>query len=118
MISLRAPGDSTGDFNDIGFSARHDVIAAVEFLERRRPGRPVVVLGVSLGAAAAIFAAGELGHRVQGYILESPYQDLKVAVRNRVETYLPPVVDRLAYQGLLTVGPLVIRELEKISPVS
>jgi len=32
MISLRAHGDSTGDFNDVGYSARHDVVVAVEFL--------------------------------------------------------------------------------------
>jgi len=43
MISLRAHGDSTGDFNDIGYSARHDVVAAVEFLEQKHPGRSIVV---------------------------------------------------------------------------
>jgi dipeptidyl aminopeptidase/acylaminoacyl peptidase len=40
MISLRAHGDSTGDFDDVGFGARHDVLAAVEFLEAAgRAGR-------------------------------------------------------------------------------
>jgi uncharacterized protein len=67
MISLRVHGDSTGDFDDAGFSARRDVCAAVEFLERRRPGRPVIIDGNSMGSAAAIFAAGELGHRVAAY---------------------------------------------------
>ena len=85
MISHRAHGDSTGEFDDAGYSARRDVCAAVEFLERRRPGRPVIVDGNSLGSAAAIFAAGELGHRVAAYILECPYQDLKTAVWNRVD---------------------------------
>jgi hypothetical protein len=33
MITLRAHGDSTGDFNDMGYSTRQDVVAAVEFLE-------------------------------------------------------------------------------------
>ncbi len=45
MITLRGHGDSTGHFDDIGFGARHDVIAAVEFLEARRPGRSVIVDG-------------------------------------------------------------------------
>ena len=63
--------------------------AAVEFLEKRRPGRPLIVSGNSMGSAAAVFAAKELGHRVQGYILESPYQDLKVAVWNRLDNSLP-----------------------------
>ena len=116
LISLRAHGDSTGDFNDIGYSARRDVVAAVEYLERRRPDRPVVVLGTSLGGAAALFAAADLGHRVAGYILESPYRDLKVAVRNRTRNSLPPGLDWLAYQGLLAVSPLVLPDLAKISP--
>jgi alpha-beta hydrolase superfamily lysophospholipase len=116
MISLRAHGDSSGDFNDIGYSARRDVLAAVEFLEGRRPGRPVVVHGTSLGAAAAVFASEELGRRVAGYILENPYRDLKVAVWNRLDDVLPPLLDALAYRGLLTVAPLVLPELQRIAP--
>ena len=40
MLTLRAHGDSTGDFDDVGFGARNDVIAGVDFLERAgRAGR-------------------------------------------------------------------------------
>lgn len=117
LVSLRAHGDSTGDYNDIGFGARHDVVAAVGFLERLRPGKPILIHGTSLGAAAATFASGELARRVHGYILESPYRDLKTAVWNRVEDALPPVLDRVAYGGLLVVAPLVFADLGKIAPV-
>ncbi len=118
MVSLRAHGDSTGDFNDIGFGARNDIVAAIGFLERQCPGRPIVILGSSMGAAAAVFAARDLGHRVQGYILECPYVDLKTAVWNRVENALPPLLDQVAYLGLRVVAPLVIPDLERISPLS
>jgi len=117
LISLRAHGDSTGDHNDIGYSARRDVVAAVDFLRLRRPGKPVIVFGVSLGAAAAVFAAGELGDRVQGYVLESPYLDLKTAVWNRTEAYLPPVLDRVAYLGLRLAALVILPEIEEISPL-
>jgi alpha-beta hydrolase superfamily lysophospholipase len=117
MITLRAHGDSTGDFNDMGYSARHDIVAAVEFLERRLPGDPIVIHGLSMGGAAAVFASGELGERVCGYILESPYRDLKVAVRNRLENALPPVLDRIAYLGLIVTSPLILGDLGRISPV-
>ncbi|MGC8641230.1 MAG: alpha/beta hydrolase [Isosphaeraceae bacterium] len=117
MISLRTHGDSTGDYNDIGYSARQDVIAAVEFLERKRPRCSIVVLGTSLGSAAAVFASAELGHRVQGYILESPYQDLKTAVWNRTQTYLPPVLAQIGYAGLRLVGPAFLPQLVAIAPV-
>ncbi len=117
MISTRAHGDSSGEFNDIGYGARHDVVAAVEFLERLRPGRPVVIHGTSMGAAAAVFASEELGARVRGYILESPYRDLRTAVWNRTENALPPVLDAVAYLGLMAVAPLVLSGLDRIAPV-
>ncbi len=116
-VSLRAHGDSTGDINDIGYSARHDVLAAVAFLERRRPGRPVLVQGTSLGAAAAIYAAAELGTRVRGYVLESPYRDLRTAVSNRTRKYLFFPLDRVAYAGLAWAGPLVLPDLDRMAPV-
>ena len=56
-------------------------------------------------------------HRVQGYILESPYRNLKVAVRHRTENALPPLLDRIAYLGLLVVSPLILPDLEQTSPV-
>jgi alpha-beta hydrolase superfamily lysophospholipase len=116
LISLRAHGDSTGDYNDFGYGARHDVIAAVDYLERRRPGRPVVILGASLGSAAALFASAELGSRVRGYILESPYKDLRTAVWNRLDDALPPVLDWVAYRGLVAVSTQVVPHLDQISP--
>jgi uncharacterized protein len=117
MISFRAHGDSSGDYNDIGWSGRHDVVAAVEWLEKRRPGKPIVIRGLSLGAAAAVFAAKDLGTRVSGYILECPYQDLKTAVRNRTELWLPPVLDQIAYAGMLVAGLVVLPDMERVSPV-
>jgi uncharacterized protein len=116
MISVRAHGDSTGDFNDVGFGARNDIVAGVEFLERFRPGQPIVVHGTSMGAAAATFAAAELGGRVRGYILESPYRDLRTAVWNRAENALPPVLDAIAYRGLMAVAPLVLPHFDRIAP--
>jgi alpha-beta hydrolase superfamily lysophospholipase len=93
MISLRCHGDSTGNYHDVGYRARYDIHAPVAFLEARRPGRPVIVIGNSMGAAAAIFAANELGNRVHGYVLESPYQDLKVAVWNGLAGMSPVQTD-------------------------
>ncbi len=87
------------------------------YLERRRPGRPVLVLGTSMGAAAAVFASRELAHRVGGYILESPYEHLRRAVRNRTENALPPLLDWVAYQGLALASSVVLPELDAIAPV-
>jgi uncharacterized protein len=117
MVSLRAHGDSTGEYHDVGFGARQDVWAAVEFLEAHRAGRPVIIIGTSMGSAAAVFAADKLDHRVAGYILESPYQDLKVAVWNRTDVHLPPGLSHAAYLGLRVVSPLFVPHLDRISPL-
>jgi alpha-beta hydrolase superfamily lysophospholipase len=107
-VNLRAHGDSTGEINDLGWSARHDVTAAVEFLEHECPQRPIYVVGRSLGAAAAIFASQELKGRVAGYFLEQPYKDLKSATWNRLQHYLPPVLDWIAYGGLRLWAPVFL----------
>ncbi len=117
LVSLRAHGDSSGEVNDIGYSARHDVVAAVDYLEQRRKYRPILVQGTSLGAAAALYAAETLGTRVRGYVLESPFADLHTAVRNRTEIYLPFPLDRVAYAGLALTGPLVLPDLDRMAPV-
>ena len=118
MISFRAHGDSTGEVNDFGFSGRRDAIAAVNWLSEHHPGRRIVVWGQSLGAAAALFASAEIGERASGYILECPYRDLKTAVRNRVRMFLPPILDCIAYAGLVAVSPLYLRNVDDISPLN
>ncbi len=117
MLSLRAHGDSTGQLNDFGYRARLDVLTAVKWVEQNKPGRPIVVWGQSLGSAAAVFAANDLGKQVGGYILECPYRDLRTAVWNRLAMRLPPPQDHVAYAGLLTVSPLVLSNIDQISPV-
>jgi pimeloyl-ACP methyl ester carboxylesterase len=117
-ISLRAHGDSSGQVNDFGYGARHDVLAAVDWLERRRPGKAVVLFGSSLGAAASVYAADELGERVGGYVLECPYRDVSTAVRNRTRMYLPAGAEWAAYQGLRLAAPLVLSDIQKMAPIS
>ncbi len=117
LVTLRAHGDSSGTRNDIGWSSRADVLAGVAECERAHPDLPVLVRGFSLGAAAAIFAGGELGPRVRGYLLEMCYRDLDTAVRNRTRLFLPPVLDALAAWAVQLGGRLVIPHAGEIAPV-
>jgi pimeloyl-ACP methyl ester carboxylesterase len=117
LVTMRAHGDSTGSLNDFGYSARNDVVAAVKWLGANHPDRRIIVWGQSLGSAAAIFAARDVGTRVSGYILECPYKDIYSAVWNRLQMRLPTVLDRVAYLGLLTVSPVVLAHAGSISPL-
>lgn len=117
-LSLRAHGDSTGETNDFGWSARADVVAGVELVEGRCAHTPIVIIGQSLGAATAIYAARELDTRVAGYLLEAPYRDLASATQHRLSTFLPALLDRLAYAGMLLVSPLMLAvPIDELSPL-
>jgi pimeloyl-ACP methyl ester carboxylesterase len=39
-------------------------------------------------------------------------------VRNRTENALPPILDAVAYQGMVTVAPLVLADVDRISPLN
>lgn len=116
LITMRAHGDSTGERNDFGYSARADVIAGVDWLERKHPGHPIV-WGRSMGSAAALFASRDLGHRVSGYVLECPYRDLRTAVTNRLRSRLPPPLSGIAYRGIRLMAPLILDDIDRISPL-
>jgi alpha-beta hydrolase superfamily lysophospholipase len=118
LISCRAHGDSSGQTNDFGWSAKQDVIAAVKWVAAKNPRPRIVVWGASLGSAAAIFAAAELDQSVSGYILECPYQDLETAVWHRLEHYLPPVLDGVAYLGMRLAAGVILPQIEQISPLN
>ena len=116
-ITFRAHGDSTGDYNDIGYGGRLDVLAAVAEIERRRPGKPIVIQGSSLGAAAAIYAARDLGPRVKGYILECPFRDITTAVENRLRLTLPWGARQAVEEGLRLLAPAMIPTLDHMKPI-
>lgn len=59
-FDFRHQGASEGNFSSVGFWERRDVEGAVRYaLDERHAARPVVVWGVSLGAAASLMAAAE-----------------------------------------------------------
>ena len=119
-LTLRAHGEAEGARNDVGWSARLDVVAGVEWAVSRRAG-PVIVHGVSLGAAAACLAAPEHGERARrrivGHVLEAPYVDLVSAVEARTTRELAWPLGTVAAVGLRLVAPQFIGDLARIAPL-
>jgi uncharacterized protein len=88
VIDLRAHGESTGDFTTAGDRERHDVAQAID--QFRTTPRPVLLFGVSLGAAVAL-GASLLLDGVVGVICESPYASFDRAVRTHATKLLMPL---------------------------
>lgn len=118
LVTLRAHGDSSGASEDFGWSARRDVVAAVEWARARRPDARVVIAGASLGAAASVFAAVELGARVEAYWLECLYTDLDSAARRRCELHAPFGLGSVAHLALRVGAALRWPEWRDISPLA
>ncbi len=115
-ISVRAHGDSEGERNDAGWSARRDVEAAIAHLRDGAPERRIILHGMSLGSAASLFAAAE-DPDVAGLVLIGPYGDLRDAIRARTRRALPWGAEALAFFALLAASPIVLPELDQIRPL-
>lgn len=80
MIDLQAHGESSGDVISLGHREKHGAAAAVNYARSLSDGRPVIVLGYSLGGASFLLS-GET--EVDGVILESVYPTISEAIFDR-----------------------------------
>ena len=88
LFDFQAHGESIGSEITFGFLESRDSQAAVQFVKARFPGKPVAVIGVSLGAAAAVLAKPPLD--VQAMVLEMMYPTIEEATKDRIEIRLGP----------------------------
>ncbi len=83
LYDLRRHGKNRGEFSTVGYVERRDVKAAIEFVRQRAPYDRVVLLGVSMGAAASLLAAAE-APEVTAVISDSCFRSFRDAVANDV----------------------------------
>ena len=95
MFDFQAHGESKGRVITFGFLESRDSQAAVEFVKNRFPGRPIAVVGESLGAAAAALAQPPL--EVQALVLEIMYPTIEEATKDRIEMRLGRLARCLSY---------------------
>jgi alpha-beta hydrolase superfamily lysophospholipase len=79
LFDFRAHGKSGGNVTGIGWFESADVIAACRFVRARCPNLPVVLIGSSMGSAAAVFAVAEAPDCADGLVLDSSYSSLASA---------------------------------------
>jgi pimeloyl-ACP methyl ester carboxylesterase len=85
LIDLRHHGASGGEATTLGAKEKEDVKAAARFARDRSPG-PVVLWGVSLGAASAVLAAAE-DTQIAGVICDSSYRSLEDTARHHIALF-------------------------------
>ena len=75
LFDLRFHGKSGGKMRSLGFFEKDDVRAAADLARKRAPG-PVVLWGISVGGATALFSAAE-DPQVAGVICDSSFRSLR-----------------------------------------
>ena len=73
-VEQRAQNESEGDYIGFGLTERYDCVDWANWAAERFPGLPVYLMGVSLGGATVLMAAGDiLPAVVHGVIADSAY---------------------------------------------
>lgn len=101
LFDFRHSGQSGGKMGTLGYKERLDVIAAVRYaLLREKAARPIVLWGVSMGAAAALMAAAQ-SPDVAAVISDSSFLSFRNVIVHHAHLFfhLPsfPIVDEAIY---------------------
>jgi fermentation-respiration switch protein FrsA (DUF1100 family) len=98
LFDFRHQGRSGGDITTVGYQERLDVEAAVRYaLDQDPPPRPIVVWGVSMGAASALMAAAE-SPDISAVISDSSYDSFLGTLRHHLKLFLHLPAFPIAYE--------------------
>ncbi len=119
LLHFRGHGSSDSARISYGYHEARDVEAAFNFIRSLRPGHRarIGIDGISMGAAAACYAVGNGAIKPDWMILESCYDNIRNALKNRlalrVGNALTPII---AWPLELIVEQLVQLRAEDLDP--
>jgi uncharacterized protein len=120
LLHFRGHGGSEAARISWGYNERKDIKAAFDFIRSLNPGQPVRIGidGISMGAAAAVYAVAHESIRPDWMILESCYDNIRQALTNRLALHVVrPFVPIIAWP-LEFVGEHLFRlRLEELNVV-
>ncbi len=93
VVSQRAHGKSGGRVITFGARERHDCVDWARFIAEKSPDSPIVLWGISMGAATVLMASAlALPREVAGVIADCPYTSADAIIRAvcRRNLRLPP----------------------------
>ncbi len=102
LFDFQGHGESLAKRITFGFLESRDATAAVNFIQQKLPGEKIGVIGISMGAAAALLAKPPLP--VNALILEECYPTIYHATEDRM-------IERFGFLGRLAT-PLLLCQLK------
>jgi alpha-beta hydrolase superfamily lysophospholipase len=101
LFDFRHAGQSEGKMTTLGYQERLDVLGAVKYaLNDEKARRPVVLWGISMGAAAALMAAPE-SPEVAAVISDSSFLSFRDTIEHHLKLFLHlpafPIADEVIY---------------------
>lgn len=101
LLDFRAHGNSEGYTCSVGYKEAEDVKLAWDYV-KQKGNQPIILWGVSMGAAAILKAVPEYGLTPKQLILQCPFATLTDAVKSRMRAvHLPatPLSQILTFWG-------------------
>lgn len=108
LFDFRDSGDSGGKIGSLGYLERLDAVAAVHYaLDQEHAQKPVILWGVSMGAAASLMAAAETPD-VAAVISDSSFLSFRHVIVHHAHLFfhIPsfPIVDEAIYLSAWRAG--------------
>lgn len=117
LFDFRGSGRSEGEHTTAGYLEVWDVVAAVRYLKDRIGDRPIGVLGISMGAAAAITAATEIDD-ITAIVADSPFAHLEGVMQEKVRQIVPhPLLEPLAWASIRIGNQISGGNYRQVRPV-
>jgi uncharacterized protein len=119
LLDLRGHGQSGGERTSVGFLERLDILAAVDWLDAELGERPIGVLGISMGGATAILAAGlEERPRIGAVVADSAFARLRSPVLAAIcERGYPRAVSPVLAWSVCTIAGWQVRARRALDPI-
>ena len=90
LVDFHGSGGSAGDTTSVGWHEAEDVAAAFTAAATLAPGKPRVLYGASMGAAACLRAIHTLGLKPDALVMECPFDRMLTTVRSRFRAMRVP----------------------------
>ena len=113
VFDLRRHGKSGGERISLGYKERLDLESAAGFLAERSPGDRLVLLGVSMGAAASLLAAAA-DSNVSAVVADSSFLSLEHTVAHHLNLFWGLPKFPLGYELVFFVEQLAGFEAEEL----